>query len=181
MLIYLLGISWRMKVAVGSKNPVKVAAVQSSFEKVWSCECVPCSVPSGVSDQPVGDDEARKGALNRAIAARDHLNADFGVGLEGYVVDSEYGMFLCGWVAVVNKEGKRGFGSAGHVLLPERIASRLRKGEELGPVMDDVVEDHNTKQKQGAVGILTKGMVLRQQGFERAVVFALAPFVNELY
>jgi len=171
-----------MKIAVGSKNPIKLGAVQSMFEKVWKdSECVPCSVSSKVSDQPHGDDEARKGALNRARVAREQENADFGVGLEGYVVDSPHGMFLCGWVAVMNKEGKQGFGSAGHILLPERIASRVRRGEEVGPVMDDVVEGHNTKQKEGTVGILTNGHIMRQQSFERAVIFALAPFMNGLY
>jgi non-canonical (house-cleaning) NTP pyrophosphatase len=47
--------------------------------------------------------------------------------------------------------------------------------------MDAVVGEHNTKQKQGAVGILTGNLVPRTAAFENAVIYALTRFVNPDY
>ncbi|MEM8863348.1 MAG: DUF84 family protein, partial [Chloroflexota bacterium] len=61
--------------------------------------------------------------------------------------------------------------------LPEFIAQRVRNGEELGPVMDDVVSEHNTKHRSGASGILSDGLTKRSESFATAVAYALSPFV----
>lgn len=48
------------KVIVASKNPVKINATQSAFEKMFPDEEFSfegISVPSGVSDQPMSEDE----------------------------------------------------------------------------------------------------------------------------
>ncbi|HID54440.1 MAG TPA: inosine/xanthosine triphosphatase [Anaerolineae bacterium] len=172
-----------MKIAVGTLNPVKIAAVTSMFQRVWpEAEIIPVAVPSGVSAMPMTDAETIAGARNRAIAARAALDADFGVGLEGGVHPEPFGLALQGWVAVVNGDGREGIGGAARIPLPEHIAQRVRRGEELGRVMDDVLGDHNTKQKGGAVGALTNGLVMRQETFALAVAYALAPFISpQLY
>jgi inosine/xanthosine triphosphatase len=172
-----------MKIAVGTLNPVKVTAVTTMFQRVWpEAEIVPVSVPSGVSAMPMTDAETIAGARNRAVAARAVLDADFGVGLEGGVHQEIFGLALQGWVVVVDGDGREGIGGAARIPLPEHIAQRVRSGEELGHVMDDVLGNHNTKQKGGAVGALTHGLVLRQGTFAIAVAYALAPFVSpELY
>jgi len=172
-----------MKIAVGSLNPVKVAAVAAVFRRVWpEAEIVPVSVPSGVSAMPMTDAETLAGARNRANAARTALAAAFGVGLEGGVHPEPFGLALQGWVVVVDGYGREGIGGAARLPLPEHIAQRVQRGEELGQVMDDVLGDHNTKQKGGAVGALTNGLALRQETFAIAVAYALAPFVSpELY
>jgi len=57
------------------------------------------------------------------------------------------------------------------------IAERILAGEELGPVMDELLNDRNVKKKGGAVGALTAGLVPRREAFAIAVAYALAPFV----
>ena len=44
--------------------------------------------------------------------------------------------------------------------------------------LDDLLGDHNSKQKGGAVGALTNGLILREETFALAVAYALAPFVS---
>lgn len=172
-----------MKVAVGSLNPVKVTAVQMTFSRVWpEVEVVAVDVPTGVSDMPMSDEETITGARNRAHAARSQADADFGVGLEGGVHPSADGLLLQGWVVVVDRNGREGIGGAARLPLPQHIARRIYAGEELGPIMDDVLNDHNIKQKGGAVGALTAGLVNRDETFAVAVGYALAPFVSaQLY
>ncbi len=171
-----------MKFAVGSKNPVKIAAVSNAVKLFWpDAEVIGIEVDHGTSVQPVCDDEAIKGATSRAELSLKAANADFGVGLEGNTHDSAHGMFMAGWTVVVDKSGKKGISGCGRLLLPEAIAKEIRKGRELGPVMDEFIGGHNTKQKEGSVGVLTKGAVNRTAAFEFGVIYALAKFLNPKY
>lgn len=172
-----------MKIAVGSTNPVKVTAVRQTISRIWpKAEIIPVAVSSGVSEMPMTDEETRTGARNRALAARDVLDADFGVGLEGGVQPEPFGLTLHGWVVVVTRDGRTGIGGGGRLPLPEHIAQKVLAGQELGHVMDEVLGDHNTKQKGGAVGALTNGLVLRGETFALAVAYAFSPFVSpQLY
>ncbi len=171
-----------MKISVGSKNPVKIKAVENSAGKIWpGVEVVGVDVVSGVSDQPKSREEAIRGATNRARSALQKEDSDIGIGLEGCIEDSEFGMFLSGWVVAIKREGEVGIGGGGNLLLPEKIASELRKGKELGPVMDEFLGDYNTKQKQGAVGTLTNNLISRTESFEKSIIFALVKFINPHY
>ena len=166
------------KIAVGSTNPAKVKAVRAKARIVWpACEIVPVKALSGVSDMPMSDNECIMGAKNRAQYCLDTTDADLGVGLEGGVTIMPDGMMLVGWVAILDRKGKLGLGSSARIPLPEFIADRVAQGEELGPVMDNVVNEHNTKQRGGAAGILSGGLTSRGEVFATAVAYALSPFV----
>lgn len=171
------------KIAVGTLNPVKIEAVRMVAQQIWpQVSCIGCRVDSGVSEQPVTDEEAIRGAVNRAHAAREHFAADLGIGLEGNTVDTDYGMFLSAWVAVV-KGGDHaaetvGLASSGRLLLPEAIAGKVRSGDELGPLIDRISGQVNTKQKSGAIGVLTGGYVERKEALMHGVWLALARYVS---
>jgi len=172
-----------MRIAVGTLNPAKIEAVKRAATQLWpGAEVIAVEADSGVSDQPRSDEEAIRGALNRARASLGATGADLGLGLEGCTIDSPHGMFLTGWVAAVDRTGTQGLGNGGALLLPEAVARRVRDGEELGPVMDAFTGESNTKQKLGAVGFLTGGLVSRTEAFERSVLFACSKFHRpELY
>lgn len=148
-------------------------------DRLWpEAQIIPVSVPSGVSAMPMNDAETIRGAQNRAQAACDALGADMGIGLEGGVHPEPFGWVLQGWVAIVTADGRSGLGGCARLLLPAHIARRVQQGEELGHIMDEVLDDHNTKQKGGAVGALTNNLVVRGEAFATAVAYALAPFVS---
>ncbi|MDX1615133.1 MAG: inosine/xanthosine triphosphatase [Candidatus Promineifilaceae bacterium] len=166
------------KIAVGSANPVKVAAVRDAVSRVWpAARLISLAVPSGVGAMPMSDAECLLGARNRARAARAAVEADLGIGLEGGVNAEPSGLMLLGWVAVLAEDGREGVAATARLPLPASIARRIQNGEELGPVMDDVLNEENTRQKGGAVGALTAGLVLRREAFAMAVAYALSPFV----
>jgi inosine/xanthosine triphosphatase len=170
------------RVAVGSTNPVKGAAVRAVLARIVpSVSVETVSVPSGVPDQPFGDEQTIRGALGRARASRSELDADFGVGLEGGVVEMPDGsMRTCAWAAVVSRVGRHGVGGSLAMPLPESVATLIRGGMELGHAMDELTRQTNTKHGAGAVGILTDGLVDRQGAYEVLVAYALAPFLSEL-
>lgn len=170
------------KVAVGSLNPVKIAAVRAVVRRVWpGAVVVGVAVDSGVSLQPLSDEEAIAGATQRARLARIAGAGDLGVGLEGNTVDTGYGMFTTGWAVVADQDGTVSLGSSGRLPLPALVAQAVRQGRELGPLMDELAGETNTKQRQGAVGILTNGLITRQAALEIAVLYALSRFLNPLY
>lgn len=171
-----------MKIAVGSTNPVKVTAVQQIMAAAFpEATVISVDVPSGVSNMPMSDAECIAGAKNRAVAAQQQRDADLGVGLEGGVQATPEGLMLVGWVAIVDRNGRFGIGGAGRLPLPDPIAMRVLTGEELGPVLDELLDTHNIKQKGGAVGALTGELMLRSDAFALSVAYALGPFVTDLY
>jgi len=65
--------------------------------------------------------------------------------------------------------------------LPDRVATLVRSGIELGHAMDHLTGTSNTKHKAGAVGVLTAGLVDRQRAYEALVTYALAQFLAPEY
>jgi inosine/xanthosine triphosphatase len=168
------------RVAVGSTNPVKVGAARSVMAKLATdVEVTGVSVPSGVPDQPWGDEETIRGAVARARAARESLDADIGIGIEGGVVAAADGSVRsCAWVAATARDGREGIGGSLAFTLPDDVAALVRDGMELGHAMDAVGGTHNVKQGVGAVGVLTHGLVTRQQAYEVLVAYALVPLLG---
>jgi len=74
-------------VVIGSTNPSKLQAVQMGFSSVFperEFVFLTAEVYSGVSNQPMGDQETLTGARNRAFHASEaYPQADYWVGLEG--------------------------------------------------------------------------------------------------
>ena len=58
-----------MKIVLTSQSAIKIAAVQKVFGSIEGVEIIPVAVPSGVPEQPVGDQTLR-GALCRIYEAR---------------------------------------------------------------------------------------------------------------
>ncbi len=165
-------------VAVGSLNPVKVAAARTAVQRLFpAAEVRGVAAASGVPDQPWGDDETIRGAVARARAAREALGADWGIGIEGGVVDAGDAVQTCAWVAIVARDGRQGIGGSLSLTLPDAIGALVRGGMELGHAMDAVTGEHNVKQNAGAVGILTRGLVTRQQAYETLVAYAMVPLL----
>ena len=172
-----------IKVAVGSKNNVKIKAVEKTFKKVFGdIEIQAIEVDSGVSHTPSSWDEIAQGAINRAKTVLQKISADFGVGLEGGYEKTKLGVFLTGAVAIIDKNGKVGISRGIGILLPKKVVEKLEQGKELGDIMDELQGIKNTKQKWGAVGFFTKNYSNRQESFEFGVLYALARFLRkELY
>lgn len=168
-----------MRIAVGSANPVKVAATAAVLAGYFPDARVEAhAVASGVPDQPFGDEQTIAGARARAERAREATDADLGVGLEGGVVDGPSGMRTCAWCVIVHRDGREGVGGSLAMPLPDAVAEMIRAGEELGYAMDRFAQTRGTKHGKGAVGILTAGRIDRQAAYEVLVTYAAAPFVT---
>ncbi|AQL42000.1 hypothetical protein BV210_04375 [Halorientalis sp. IM1011] len=168
-----------MRVAVGSENPVKVAATERALP---DASAEPVDVASGVPEQPCGRDQTITGARNRAAAALEATGAELGVGIEGGVahVEATEGLFLIMWAAVTDGD-RWGVGGGPSLRLPAPVAARVEDGDELGPVMDDLLDTENVAERQGAAGVLTGERIDRESSLVHAVASAAGPFVTDRY
>ncbi|MEH7117754.1 DUF84 family protein [Neobacillus vireti] len=164
-----------MKIVIGSKNPAKITAVQTSFSNL-DHEFISLDIPSGVNAQPFSDEETIRGAINRAVGALKEGNGEIGIGLEGGVQETSQGLLLCNWGALATKDQEPFIAGGARFLLPEEIAVRLRAGEELGPVMDDYAKRKNVRKIEGAVGIFTNGLVNRVDMFTHLTKLLVGQF-----
>ncbi len=171
-----------MKIIVASKNPVKIQAALDGFSRMFpgqAFEVIGAPIDSGVSGQPMSDRETYQGALNRAKRAREaYPDADFSVGIEGGVEDAETGMHEVAWAVVVSREGRIGQARGATFYLPHPIAEMIRQGKELGDANDILFQRTNSKQQNGAVGILTGDVITRASYCAEAVCMALILFKN---
>ena len=173
-----------IKIAVASRNPVKLDAVKKGLSVFLNdeLEMLGVSVESGVPDQPMSDAETLKGAINRVENARQLFPGhDFYVGVEGGVEDSVSGLMAFAWVVISNGK-KTGKARTAGFFLPPRVAELVHQGMELGDADDIVFAKQNSKQQNGAVGLLTADIITRKSLYLPAVQMAFIPFINpELY
>lgn len=169
------------KIVVASTNPVKAEAVERGFgrlfpEEEFTIEMV--SVPSGVSDQPMTDQDAKQGAETRAENARQMApEGEYWVGLEGGCDTIEGEMVSFAWIVVLG-DGRSGMARTALFYLPGEVQTLVESGMELGDADDRVFGRENSKQESGAVGLLTGNVVTRTSLYEQAVILALIPFKN---
>ncbi len=168
---------------VASTNPVKLQAAVNGFQRLFpgsELNVIAAAVPSDVAHQPMSDEETLQGALNRSRRAMDaHPNADYWIGIEGGVQPIGSEMTAFAWIIVRSKE-MIGKGRTGTFFLPPAVAELIRQGKELGEADDIVFGRSNSKQEDGAVGILTDNVIDRAQLYEHAMILALIPFKNEI-
>ena len=181
-----------LTVLVGSKNPVKVGAVENVLTRAVRQGLLPgvtdlvvdgVQVPSGVSDQPVGEEETRQGALGRALTVLDKYSAaTWAIGLEGGITRREDGIYTNAWCVIADRHGHHSYGGGLEMLLPAAIVRDLDAGLELGDATDRLFGVKHSKQAAGSLGLLSKNLETRQSAYEGIVVYALVPFLNpDLY
>lgn len=167
-----------MQIAIGTKNRAKVGAVQEVVERyVDDVTFEAIDVASGVSDQPMSEEETRQGAINRAQAALEASKSDAGFGLEGGVKMIDGMMYLCNWAALATKEGKVYTAAGAQIPLPKTVATPILAGQELGPVMDAYVQQTNTREHSGAIGVFTNGFVDRKEMFVHILTLLVGQYI----
>ncbi len=172
-----------MRILVGSKNPVKINASKEAFEKYFNnVEVIGINVESGVPAQPV-EDQVLQGAKIRAgnlfgLNMKRNLNAEYFVGIEGGIAKLSNRWFSFGGICILNAQKQAGYGTSPLFELPAPIIKQLLEGKELGDVMDELQNKENTKQKHGAIGFLTGGVMNRKELYVSGIITAMVPLIK---
>ncbi len=169
--------------AVGTKNQIKIEAVNSIVKEYWpKAEVVSVEIYSRASIQPKTNKETKNGAITRAKKSLEqHKEAAYGVGLESGIEFREDGLWTFGWIAIINRNGIMGLAKTIEFRLPDKMADLIKGGMEQGQADAIVFKRSDSGEGEGTVGLLTKGKVKRAEAFSQAVIFALVPFLNSKY
>ena len=108
---------------------------------------------------------------------KENFNGTFYVSIEGGVDYDDGDMVAFAWVYVFSKN-KLGKGKTSLFQIPKEIQALIENGVELGEADDLIFNRKNSKKKDGAVGILTKGNINRTNYYKDAIIMSLVPFVN---
>lgn len=120
----------RYKIAVGTIYEQKIKFLREVLKEIGvKAEVTPVKVKSGVSDQPITQEETSRGSINRARQALEkNPDARFAIGIEvGYHPNSsgKYEMFCCATITDKEKFMKTCFSS--RLLLPKYHQNILKK------------------------------------------------------
>jgi inosine/xanthosine triphosphatase len=170
------------QVIIASHNPVKLQAAKNGFNQIFpesKFVWIQADAPSGVSKQPFSDTETLMGAINRVGYIQENFpEAAFWIGIEGGIqFDDNSQMSAFAWIVIKNSE-LMGKARSGTFFLPPRVARLVKSGLELGEADDLVFDQKNSKQNNGAIGLLTGDILTRTSLYEHAVLLALIPFLN---
>lgn len=173
-----------IKIVIASRNPVKMDAVKEGLSVFFAegFDLLGVSVESGVPDQPMSDAETLLGAHNRVQNAQLVVpDYDFYIGVEGGVEQTTSGLMAFAWIVISNHQ-QTGKARTASFFLPPEVAKLVHNGMELGHADDIVFRKNNSKQQNGAIGLLTNDAITRKSLYLPAVQMAFIPFLNpELY
>ncbi len=160
-------------IAVGSLNPVKIEAVRSVMERIYGqVRIFAYDVPSEVPEQPFGE-QTPQGARNRAKNA---INGHtLSVGIEAGVFEMLGSLYDIQYCAVLDREGRYTIGTGSGFRYPDKVIELVRGGMTVGDAMKKVYSGENPGKSQGAIGILSKGLLDRKSLTEQSVLAAMLP------
>jgi inosine/xanthosine triphosphatase len=183
----------RLVVAIGSTRRPKLDGVRDALEAIvprflstTPFDIVAVDVFSSVRHTPLSREETMAGARERAeevarIARERREPWRYFLGLEGgLAIVYQSGVrwvFLENWAYVTDASGRGSFGPSAGVLLPELIVRGvLDRGLELADAIDAYAEGQGIRDRQGAWGVLTRGIITRRDAVRSSVVSAFASF-----
>lgn len=173
------GTSAAKDIAVGSLNHVKVEAVRTVMERIFgNVRITAVDVSSEVPPQPF-EEQTRQGAVNRA---RNALGGhEMAVGIEAGVFEKEDGLYDFQYCAVLDRDGRLTVGTGSGFMYPPEVAGYVRGGMTVGDAVKKVFGSTDIGKKQGAVGLLSGGLLDRKSLTEQSVTAAMIPRLNDSY
>ncbi len=162
-----------IRVAVGSTNRVKVEAVREVMESIYgSVRVYAVNAKSGVPDQPF-ESETHRGAVNRAKEALG--DRDLSVGIEAGVFELYGELMDIQHCAIIDQKGRITVGMGSGFAYPKDIADLVRGGLTVGQAVDKVYEKNAVGHSEGAIGLLSKGIMDRKELTKQSILAAMIP------
>lgn len=175
-----------MKVFVGSKNLNKIKAVEESLEDYdffKGCVVVGKAVSSGISEQPKTLEETILGAKNRARNV--HEDNEYSFGIEGGLMKVPHTKtgFMNVCVCAIYDGALYHIGMSSAFESPKEVMDLiLEEGLDMAQAYYKAgfTDNPNLGSAEGAIGLLTKGRLLRKGYSQQAIQTALIHLENFL-
>ncbi len=167
-----------MKIALGTASKDKVKFLEEVLEEIGIKEKIkvfPIKCSSGISEQPLTEEETKMGSINRAKEAIKIIKeADFGVGIEiGYNKEENEKYFMFCYATLINKKGTHFCSVSDKLLLPnfhqEKINNKISICESVKKYYQD--EEDLTKIYLGKM--VDNRELLIKSAIRKAVIYCL--------
>ena len=168
-----------LRVAVGSKNPVKLRATRNVFRALVRRVRVAGVGVEKPFGQPLGQAQTIQGAVARAEQALKAGSYDIGVGIEAGLAPvprTRSGFVDVQWCAILDREGNLTLGHGSGFEYPLKVTEEVfvRK-REVGEAMERLSGIERIGERMGAIGYLSRGRLTRTRLTEQAVFMAMLP------
>lgn len=165
-------------IAVGTDSSQKIGYINEVLEEIGlKAKIISSKVSSGVSDQPVSENDTLKGSINRAREALlKTKQADIGLGLEvGYNLNlnKDYEIFC--YCTIMDKNDLLISACSSRYLLPEFHQQKLKNNLYLG----DYVREYFKKSEHPAVQFVAEMVRGRKPFIIEACRNALLSYLNK--
>lgn len=173
-----------MKIAISSEKLPKVNAVKNYFKEIWvEAEFLTKKIQPDISEMPLSLEETNLWAKLRAEMVLEAFpEADFWVGMEWWTYIMEEEAYLFWSVCVISKTWEKYFWLWPSLVMPKSIKKALyEEWKDLWLVIDELVWEENTRNKNWAYGIFTWDLLTREKAFDIAIICAFSPFFNKYY
>ena len=170
------------RAAIATRNPGKVRPVRRVLELLCGLEkneFIVVEPPSGLAAQPVGGLQVFRGALTRALHAFSSVAPrGLGIGIEAGLVEFYTGTgFIETQVAVIVGPGHRySVGTSASFELPQGIVDAMKRGFELGSLIERRRHVGDLGEGIGYIGLATGGVITREELTFQAIIMALVPW-----
>lgn len=80
---------------------------------------------------------------------------------------------------MVDKHGKLGVGTSARFQVSEKVVAELKSGKELAEIADAYSGKSDVRSSQGVMGLITQGLLPRDECYAHAIIFAFAPWTAD--
>lgn len=154
-----------MKWVLGSTSALKKRAVEQFLQKhSLKATVLTKAVSSGVSSQPMSDEETMQGAIYRAQQAS--VEGVYSIGFEGGITKVGTTYFVCNWGALQVPSGHMYVARGAAVPLPNEVVREVIEGKcELQPVLKSYAKAQRHTFSGGALGYFTNRWKTREEAY----------------
>lgn len=168
-----------MKIILGTKSEDKIRILVNNLKRfnIKDLLIMDISVDSGISDQPLSEDETILGARNRAFNAvkkyKEEAVGDYlGVGLEGGLCDIDNNLYLVCVSCLVDKNNNEYIGISSKISIPSIVSTGVKKGESFGVLIREYKKSYGDS-------FYIKELISREKSFSEAINNSLVVFFDK--
>ena len=162
--------------AVGTVSEQKIGYVKELISEIGlSIKLVPVDVQSGVSSQPLTEEETKKGSINRAKQALENVpSADCGIGIEvGYHKNKKGNYEIFCYSSIIDKDSKILSCSSNRFLMPKFHQDKIKNNLPLGKHVRDYFQRDNHPATQYIAELLRGRKQFIVESVRNALLFYL--------
>ncbi|HMO17824.1 MAG TPA: DUF84 family protein [Oligoflexia bacterium] len=113
-------------------------------------------------------------------ARREMPDISYFINMRGRFDDIGHCLEECALVLIQDKNGNESFSQAASFLVPEEISDMVRDGVSFSKAVEQVTGVSGVKEGSGFVGILTKGIVMKDEQYFQPTVIALSGLIQKI-